>query len=142
MILVVKGDIMKKIRGNKGFTLVELIVVIGILAVLASIAIPNLVGMVEKSKQAKDEANAKMLADVTTMWIAESENDAAFDDFIVGHSVGALNDYLLSSFVELPLPQSKKYKGAGRFYIEHDGNGKVTVKSLVGGELKTVYPKP
>ncbi len=132
---------MKKIKESKGFTLVELIVVIGILAVLASIAIPNLIGMVEKSKQAKDKANAKLIGDAVTMWIVESQNSDAFNDFAVGHTNNDLQNYLKASFVELPFPKSKKYKGAGYFYVDHDGEGKVRVKTRMYEEGPILYPK-
>ena len=44
-------------RNNKGFSLVELIVVIVILGVLVGITVPNLLGYIERSKEAKDIAN-------------------------------------------------------------------------------------
>ena len=50
-----------KREGNKGFTLVELIVVIAILAILAGIAIPAYSGYIEKANKAADE---QLLADV------------------------------------------------------------------------------
>ncbi len=135
---------MKKIIENKGFTLVELIVVIGILAVLASIAIPNLIGMVEKSKQAKDEANAKLIADATIMWMAEDQFSNSFNEYNSHNLEWPLGKYLNKSFAdEIPRPISKKYKGNnGEYYINHDGNGKITVVVIVDGERVTVYPKP
>lgn len=42
------------IKSNKGFTLVELIVVIAILAILAGIAIPAYSGYIEKAREAGD----------------------------------------------------------------------------------------
>ncbi len=46
-------------KNKKGFTLVELIVVISILAVLALILVPSIIGYTAKAKQAVGEANAK-----------------------------------------------------------------------------------
>ena len=50
---------MKKILTKKGFTLIELIVVIAILAILAAILIPSLTNYLAKATQAKDQANAR-----------------------------------------------------------------------------------
>lgn len=62
-------------RNNKGFTLVELLIVVAIIAVLVAIAIPTFGGQVERAREAADaanlraayaEASAKYLTDGTT----------------------------------------------------------------------------
>lgn len=52
---------MKKILTKKGFTLIELIVVIGILAVLAAVLIPSISNYVAQAREATNNANARAL---------------------------------------------------------------------------------
>jgi prepilin-type N-terminal cleavage/methylation domain-containing protein len=49
---------MKKLN-KKGFTLIELIVVIAILAILAAILIPSVTGYITKATDAKNQANCR-----------------------------------------------------------------------------------
>ena len=46
-------------KNNKGFTLVELIVVLVILAILAAILVPTLLGWIDKAKSEKDFSTAQ-----------------------------------------------------------------------------------
>lgn len=50
---------MKKILTKKGFTLIELIVVIAILAILAAILIPSITNYITEAENARDSANAR-----------------------------------------------------------------------------------
>lgn len=49
----------KVLRSKKGFTLAELLIVIGIIAVLAAIAIPVFTGSMKKAEEAVEVANAR-----------------------------------------------------------------------------------
>lgn len=48
-------------RGEKGFTLMEMLIVIAIIAVLIAIAIPIFTAQLNNAKAATDEANARSL---------------------------------------------------------------------------------
>ncbi|EOU1702784.1 prepilin-type N-terminal cleavage/methylation domain-containing protein [Clostridium perfringens] len=63
----------KQNKKKKGFTLIELIIVIAIIAILAAIAIPNFLSIQRKSKVKADVASAKTIYDATSALIAEGK---------------------------------------------------------------------
>lgn len=63
----------KQNKKKKGFTLIELIIVIAIIAILAAIAIPNFLSIQRKSKVKADIASAKTIYDATSALIAEGQ---------------------------------------------------------------------
>lgn len=50
---------LKKLQSKKGFTLMEMLIVVAIIAVLVAIAIPVFNGALTKSKEAADVANVR-----------------------------------------------------------------------------------
>lgn len=72
---------LQALRAKKGFTLVELIVVIAIIGVLAAILVPTMMGMVTKSRVTSADQTAKGLLDTVTNWVADLEaNQGTFPD--------------------------------------------------------------
>lgn len=58
---------------KKGFTLIELIIVIAIIAILAAIAIPNFLAIQRKAKVNADIATAKNIYDATAVMITDGQ---------------------------------------------------------------------
>ena len=58
---------------QKGFTLIELMIVVAIIAVLAAIALPAYQDYVDKSKVASCQADAKGLANIRVLEYAEGK---------------------------------------------------------------------
>lgn len=63
----------KKKKDNKGFTLVELVIVIAILAILVGVLAPQYVKYVEKSRKAADATNVENV--VTAIKVAGSDEE-------------------------------------------------------------------
>lgn len=74
------------LRNNKGFSLVELIVVIAIIGVLAAIAIPNVMGALQRSKAAADVASAATIASSIKVAIAEDKFTTTYSSPIILNS--------------------------------------------------------
>ena len=148
---------MKKMN-NKGFSMVELIIVIAIMAILAGAIAPTLIKYVNKSRMSSDVSNAQTIATSVQSALA---NQAANDDFqnniaTGGSYSGAISTLAAStgSFgVELKgilgnAPSVKYTKGlelSPKFYVYIQSGGssadkvKVYVKDSSNGEIE-LYP--
>ena len=59
---------MRKMLGEKGFTLVEIMIVVAIIGLLAAIAIPNFMRARERAQQNACIANLKQMDGAITLW--------------------------------------------------------------------------
>ena len=70
---------MKKIKNTKGFTLMEMLIVVAIIAILIAIAIPTFNSSLNKAKVATDEANIRSgYAAVMTAILTEDKPAASY----------------------------------------------------------------
>lgn len=68
---------MKKILNEKGFTLMELMIVVAIIAVLAAIALPMVSGAVDKARDAALIADVRSVAGSLAVYAANEDKTAA-----------------------------------------------------------------
>jgi prepilin-type N-terminal cleavage/methylation domain-containing protein len=100
-------------KSKKGFTLIELVVVIAILGILAAILVPIISGFIETANQATDNANARLVYQACAMWFAA--NNTANADF-----TGAqLQPYLGTD--TLPSGRSQTFSGACKASVNASG---------------------
>ena len=65
-------DMLKRKNGQKGFTLVELIVVMAILAILAAIAVPKYTGVQNDAKLKAHNANVAIIKNAVALYAAQN----------------------------------------------------------------------
>ncbi len=109
----------KRLKNKKGFTLVELIVVIAILGILAAIAVPKFSGFRDTAAKQADEASMKVLEDAARMYY--TENPDSNTGTFTSSSSSNLDDYL----DEWPEPQQSSVNGFS-VTISNDGDVEVT----------------
>ena len=68
-----KGESTLKKTNKKGFTLVELVVVVAVLLILAAIAIPTVINLVDDARESANEANAQAIE--TAIKYADAQNE-------------------------------------------------------------------
>lgn len=142
---------MKKMsqKNNKGFSLVELIVVVAIMAVLMGILVPTLVKNVEKSKKQKDasaieEIRSTMVTTLADPTYSDIEATIVYDDTTIDiddpgttgriTAVSPITDAEVKTFLTAVSADVKDWKFTSKAYKAKD---KVTF--VIKDQMVTVY---
>ncbi|SHF42893.1 general secretion pathway protein G [Caldanaerobius fijiensis DSM 17918] len=65
------GRMVKNVHNNKGFTLVELLVVVAIIAILAAVLVPRLLGYTDRARQARAMSDLGTMKTVIETYTAD-----------------------------------------------------------------------
>lgn len=133
LLIKKKNELQKK---KKGFTLVELIIVIAIIAVLIALAIPKFGTVIENSNQKADQAAAKNIATIVAQKVAEGTSETT--GTVTGDSDDTLS--VADALDGVKIPKAKAANGAPSFTYEIDGTtGNITVSYTGEGEVYPTY---
>lgn len=139
----------KKRRDNKGFSLVELIIVIAIMAILAGVLAPQFVKYLGKSRVATDIQNAQQIASaMAAQWADDQTKDAANRELKDAYTGDAITRTKISDTTDGAKAIQKvvggnpevKAESGYSFYVAVTGEGVVTVTVDNGTNSYELYP--
>ncbi len=114
---------MKKAR-NAGFSLVELIIVIAIMAVLVGVLAPQFIKYVESSRRSKDIQNASQLKEAMLAEMAEQGIDGSGTLILNPSTVAAFDGASLAAGSitadQVPTIEGNLANKNGYFYVSYD----------------------
>jgi type IV pilus assembly protein PilA len=84
-----KKNVKETMRDNSGFSLVELVIVIAIMAVLVGVVSPQYFKYVERSREAADLDNYQTIITALQVYASDSQNATALEEGTIVFSNGA-----------------------------------------------------
>jgi prepilin-type N-terminal cleavage/methylation domain-containing protein len=118
--LIRKKGLYMKNKNEKGFTLVELVIVIAVLGILIGIAIPIFTGILSNAELATDEANIHTFKSSIALYRSEQKVYPVAENYDE-----AVNLLISQSYLENDFPLEEDYKQIQNVDY-NDNTGEVT----------------
>lgn len=99
----------KKLKDKKGFTLVELIVVLVILAILAALLVPSLTGYIDKAKEEQMTSQTRMVLMAANAELATADGNSVAVKAETNAENGFADPSVLKGIIENAELSSDKY---------------------------------
>lgn len=134
-------------KRNRGFSLVELIIVIAIMAILAGVLAPQFIKYIGNSKKSSDIQNAQMIADSVAAQISDDgvKGNSKFAGGTISYASGALpispvSDASIKAVVGGDV--NVKLDSGYTYYVQSDASGNVivSVSNDAGKTSVELYP--
>lgn len=127
-------------KDNRGFTLIELVIVIAIIGVLSAIAVAKMGGTRNKAAISAHNANVSTLESAASMYIADNPSTTVD----ANNCKTALDDYIqewptVPKGIKKSTEETDTDLGGTNYTVTIDENGKITVKpgkADENGEIK------
>lgn len=130
---------LKALKNKKGFTLIELIVVIAVIGILVLLAAPKFLGYTQDANKAAMQADAKVLSNAALVYNVENEAWPTTADAAKTYTIGAksvtgklLDETKLKSTV-------KSIKGKFTDYVIDEEGNVFHIKGVKGKDGKFYY---
>jgi len=127
-------------KAKRGFTLIEVIVVIGILAILSALAIPSVAGYIENSKAQTNVANAKMIYNAGEAYLASNSDKAASNLAGLLNGTVAGPQLLITGKYIASVPKTAASPATPTYYTLVDTTGVLSVTWIAETNLPAENP--
>ena len=122
---------------RKGFTLIEIIVVLTILAVLIAFLVPNLMSYLGAANSTSDDATARLVYTSVIAYAAQEKISLTTEDALSGLTEANLDEIAKMAGLKAGQVMTTGAEEAGKALVKHSATEGITVK-FGSGE----YPAP
>lgn len=118
-------NMLKKMKKNGGFTLIEMLIVVAIIAILVMVSIPVVSSSLEKAREATDTANERAAKAEILIEYLTGDNFSVDTPYYFDATAGKI-EKVGSSTPSVKYGQCKEHKD-GYITVEVNDEGKVTI---------------